>query len=345
MATNLLGEVGVPESITQWKKAARKHRVLGTINQLGSQAKVSSASKFQYKHFIGLRVLYRFEKNNARCQIPKKIARQFSIPATANMALDKSSYWNSYLTEIRNFNGSKGGVDASYVPESLGPFVNVWLYQKHIILGDYEYADMSKVSKVSPVAGRTRAQRELRASMLETPTRVSKSHGLGKMMKKISLDDSERGDNFEEILDKNLIEEDSDDGSGTDTDLDTPYGPHDDDFNTPGLNTRGQPIKDEQTVNVFLLAFLSALTATTVPFHTRWLAERNAMVYQKEVRYVARTDGHLRDEAGRTFSLIEVKPRRRKRIDVSIRMQESAQMAAWLTQNVEESHDPYEDCR
>lgn len=33
-----------------------------------------------------------------------------------------------------------------------------------------------------------------------------------------------------------------------------------------------------QTVNVFLLTLLSAITATTVPFETRWLAERNAMI-------------------------------------------------------------------
>ena len=102
----------------------------------------------------------------------------------------------------------------------------------------------------------------------------------------------------------------------------------------------GHFIRDEQTVNVFLLAFLSAITAGTAPFHTRWVAERNAMLFRKNVEYVARTDGQLRNDHGRSFSLIQVKPRKRG-ADVSIRIQETAQMAAWISENQVESHDPY----
>lgn len=118
-----------------------------------------------------------------------------------------------------------------------------------------------------------------------------------------------------------------------------------DGFYTPIRGSRGQLIRDEQTVNVFLLALLSAITAATVPFHTRWLAERNAMVFQKNVQYVARTDGHLRKKNGQSSCLIEVKPRPRRRPnDVSIRVQESAQMAAWISQHGVKSHDPEKDC-
>lgn len=116
-------------------------------------------------------------------------------------------------------------------------------------------------------------------------------------------------------------------------------------FYTPGLNARGQPIKDEQTVNVFLLAFLSAFTATQVPFHTRWVAERNALVFEKSVKYVARTDGHLRDRNGNSRSLIEVKPRDRGGKRSAIRVQESAQMVAWISRTNLSSHDYEKDCR
>lgn len=68
------------------------------------------------------------------------------------------------------------------------------------------------------------------------------------------------------------------------------------------------------------------------------------MVFQKNVRYIARTDGHLRNREGQSFSLIEVKPRMRPKDDVSIRVQESAQMAAWISQNKIKSHDPGQKC-
>jgi len=343
MATAASSGVVIPETVTQWTETAREFGVSGTIDQLGSQVKVGSASKFQFNHFLGLRVLYKFEKQRTRAVLPDKIIKQFPVPP--KMSLDKTTSWNDYLTEVQTFAGAQADVAESCVPERLGPFVNVWLYQKHIILGDKDYADMSKLSMVSPVAGRTRGQKIRRAVALATPTPAPKSRVLPKMMEDLSLYGKEAEDGFEDASSEDSDEENPDDSSQGRFDLPTPDDPHDDDFNTPGLNARGQPIKDEQTVNVFLLAFLSAITATTVPFHTRWLAERNAMVYQRKVRYVARTDGYLRDRGGQSYGLIEVKPRLRIDSDASIRIQESAQMAAWLTQKKEESHDPYQECR
>lgn len=343
MASNTSSGVAIPQSITEWRKKARANEVLGTIDQLGSQVKVKSASKFQFRHFLGLRVIYKFGNKHGKSSLPTQIINQFGIPTA--IALDKTSYWNDYLTEIRKFAVTQVGVAASCVPRSLGPLVNVWLYQKHIILGDEDYSDVSKLSRVSPVAARTRGRHIQRAQALATPTRASKLQGLQRMMQGVSLSEEESGDELNESLDEDLDEEVPDDGSERESDLDTTDGPRYDNIYTPEYTAEGQLIKDEQTVNVFLLAFLSAITATTVPFHTRWLAERNAMVYEKKVRYVARTDGHLRSSAGQTYSLIEVKPRRRKVDDVLIRIQESAQMAAWLTQDEKESHDPYTKCR
>ena len=125
--------------------------------------------------------------------------------------------------------------------------------------------------------------------------------------------------------------------------LETPENDPRDAFYTPEQGPDGRYIRDEQTVNVFLLALLSAITATTVPFDTRWVAERNAMVFRRNVKYEARTDGHLRNMKDQSFSLIEVKPRKRAK-DVSIRVQESAQMAAWISQNNITSHDPNQNC-
>ena len=67
------------------------------------------------------------------------------------------------------------------------------------------------------------------------------------------------------------------------------------------------------------------------------------MVFRKNVWYVARTDGHLRNRKNRSLSLIEVKPRKRVN-DISIRVQESAQMAAWISQENVDFHDPNKSC-
>ena len=92
---------------------------------------------------------------------------------------------------------------------------------------------------------------------------------------------------------------------------------------TPERGSRGGLIIDKRTVNVFLIALLSAITATTIPFHTRWVAERYATEFRKNVRYVAETDGRLRTKIGQSSDLIEVKPRERE-TDVAIRIQETA---------------------
>ena len=123
----------------------------------------------------------------------------------------------------------------------------------------------------------------------------------------------------------------------------TPIGDPNDEVYAPTPGSGGRYIRDEQTVNVFILALLSSITATTVPFDTRWVAERNAMVFRKNVWYIARTDGHLQNRKHRSLSLIEVKPRKREN-DISIRIQESAQMAAWISQEKIDSHDPNKTC-
>ena len=86
-------------NVTQWKKAAKKWRALGAINTLGSQEKVKSASKFEFKHFLGLRVIY--VPVQKKSVLPAAITSQFPLPPDAG--LESLNGWNAYLDQIKAF--------------------------------------------------------------------------------------------------------------------------------------------------------------------------------------------------------------------------------------------------
>ncbi|KIX04749.1 uncharacterized protein Z518_05619 [Rhinocladiella mackenziei CBS 650.93] len=93
------------------------------------------------------------------------------------------------------------------------------------------------------------------------------------------------------------------------------------------------PTNDEQTVNSALVDFLEALTIRHVE-NASWNIERKAFELgdKKDEGYEARVDGLLRRQSdGRVLAILEVKPCVRCHHQVDIRMQESAQMAAWIS--------------
>lgn len=96
------------------------------------------------------------------------------------------------------------------------------------------------------------------------------------------------------------------------------------------------PTKDEQIVNTALLIFLNALTAH-FPLANDWTLHRKIFVAQfKHASIEARTDGYLGDRSdGKVRALVEVKPAARKKYRTPIRMQESAQMVAWIMNDPE----------
>lgn len=338
----------VPRTVFDWKTTAKQWGAAAAISQLGSQEKVKSASKFDFKHFLGLRVIYVFGGS----RLPPSIAKQFPLPQA--LALNNLPGWNAYLNEINTF--SKTRDLSSCIPKDLGPMVNVWQFQQHVLRGDGKGVDLTKISVVSP-AKTMRAeqqtsptvQRQLRLTLSRMNNMSISGVNNGREVNKEDAEgesDEENTEASEHLGSDSEEDEGSVSNSGDDEGSESNPGDDDpsDGFYTPGVDTQGHPIKDEQTVNVFLLAFLSAITATIVPFHTRWLADRNAMIFQKRVRYVARTDGYLRGENSESYSLIEVKPRKRGH-NIAIRVQESAQMAAWISQSGTSSHNPMKDCR
>ncbi|KAM0794067.1 hypothetical protein BDR22DRAFT_978061 [Usnea florida] len=360
----------LPESVTLWRDLAVEWKATGGMDELGSPVKVSSASNFGFERFLGLQVLYNFPKPRSR--LPVAITSQF--PSIAGYRLENVPGYDFYLNEIDKVrrNGISGeSIANTRVSRSLAAFVNVWQLQRHVLVGDQNAADVSKISKIkpiSPVAERTRAKiRRRQLEQAATPTPASRAKNIPLTARMASLTftgEGEIGDNGldshvglrMDALDQESAEhgevssdddendnETDDDDEEIDLEQELAVGDPNDEVYAPTPGPGGRYIRDEQTVNVFILALLSTITATTVPFETRWVAERNAMVFRKNVWYVARTDGHLRDRKNRSLSLIEVKPRKTGN-DISIRVQETAQMAAWISQENLDFHDPNKSC-
>ena len=143
-----------------WKALAEDWNATGGMDELGSPVKVSSASRFNFTNFLGPQILYTPQQSN----IPDEIIRQF--PSDPNKSLKKMHGYAAYLNEIekaRQNDITKTSIAQEYVPLTLGAFMNVWQFQRQIIVGDEHAtkvaADVSKISEVelsTPVAYRTR---------------------------------------------------------------------------------------------------------------------------------------------------------------------------------------------
>lgn len=121
----------IPTDIAAWEATATRLNVVGTIDQLGSPEKVQSASKFRFSHYIGLRVIWRYGDREDRSSLPQKVLDQLRGD-TFDLATDP--YWNAHLAEIEAYMpGSDVQQALRKVPESLGRFVNVWQYQRHVL--------------------------------------------------------------------------------------------------------------------------------------------------------------------------------------------------------------------
>jgi hypothetical protein len=90
--------------------------------------------------------------------------------------------------------------------------------------------------------------------------------------------------------------------------------------------------EDEQIVNTALVNFLKAIVEHFPSVTSTWTIHRK--VYKarfSNTEYEARTDGYLRGKGDSDArALIEVKPCLRRTNALKTRMQESAQMVAWL---------------
>ena len=118
----------VPSNTSQWKSHVRVEKASGSITQLDSQ-EILSASRFNYKHFLGLRILWDY--GSARRGLPAAITKQFRAST-----LRETVGWDAYLEQIDKPRGSESKFMQTSVPGKLASFSNVWQFQRHVITGD-----------------------------------------------------------------------------------------------------------------------------------------------------------------------------------------------------------------
>ncbi len=99
---------------------------------------------------------------------------------------------------------------------------------------------------------------------------------------------------------------------------------------SPAFNDPSDVSNDEQTVNCALYLFLMALCMHHPEVRNIWTMHR--LGFHMHVYFEARTDGYLKSQhSARISAILEVKRYRRGTNEHAVQMQESAQVAAWIS--------------
>lgn len=280
----------------------------------------SSASKINFEQFLLLQVIW-----NTNLSVAALVGSRDDSLVTpqhynnAGEKLHRAGFWKSYLESLVTHRASALGKGA--FPE-LGTFSIIRHYQVQCLKLEVNPDNISP--KFTPIAHRTRNAFEM-GQQSNSPSKGSGSTDEEKMT---------------ELVQK--------------LDLEIPVTP------SPGWKPRRLPVlspahhkvdlpavKDEQIVNTALLLFL---TAITMHFNVQadWSLHRERFVLGEGTKKIfeARVDGYLCSRGSiQVKAIIEVKPIARNKDLEGIRMQEGAQMAAWISSNPDENRKPKQKFR
>lgn len=287
----------------EWKKMAEEK---GITSLSIHNEELPSASKIKLRQFLLLRVLWK-EIQPAGFK-PSKFGLDRYIQQAKKMLKGYRS-WNSYCASF----------DSSEREE--GNFFLAKLFQEDT--KKVESNDVGANIFISPISKRTRGKtrekdgaKDTSDDPYSTPTKSSWT---------------DRIENLHLVDESQMIEDFSGDN------LWSPWNMVKKD--TPGSqewNDTTPKSQDEQIVNTALINFLKAITAH-FPVLSDWSIHRKALAAKfASTEYEARLDGYLRGKVhGEIRGLIEVKSAARKQKSFEVRMQESAQMVAWLLHSPE----------
>ncbi|KAL2821899.1 hypothetical protein BJX63DRAFT_377390 [Aspergillus granulosus] len=317
----------LPVSESNWKDAETKMRLNGTTVHAGSFA---SASKIKFKQFLLFRALWVRKKDRETWS--KTLPGLIKWTKKAETMLKSYKSWQSYLRYFL-----KGGME-----EGNFRVARYWQLEVAKVKSETDTEHGTSLTPGHlPIAYRTRLGGAMKRLNLNQGT-PSKSTNIP-VYTSPSDKDSNGGDDGED-------DEDSD----GDQDDDVFIGQDDDSIVeslesslesveklTPGpvelLGVMYPPTKDEQIVNCALIDFLNALT---VQFNKagKWTIHRRALkaTFEKST-FEARVDGYLENN-NKAEVLVEVKPGSRIAKESAIRIQETAQMVAFIVSDKDEKH-------
>lgn len=273
----------------------------GLVDATIHRTELVSASNIQYREYLLLRVLWSLKS-------PRQLdLKQLDLDRWIGPAKEKLANYGSWSIYCSNFGTEE-------IRE--GTFSLVTYYQRQA--AKTETNDFPPKVIFSPVAHRTRAkQKDLAESMrklqLETPTKKSTAGNVDALG--------------------------SPESAGTQLST-TPAPSTMSPISKELQNIAYPPTEDEQIVNTAFLLFLNALTIHSA-LSNSWTLHRRAFTARfEDSSFEARTDGYLKDkDCGKVRAIIEVKPALRDKTPRRVRMQESAQMVAWILNEAQISGD------
>lgn len=284
-----------------------------------------SGSKITLPQFLLLRVLW-VKQKAATLSKPSEYGR-WGISKehleTAQRHLENLPDWERYKSTFCN--NLAWHQRTGYL--SLGTFSLVRLYQlnsQEIKKNDNGFTPKLEFSPRKTRGQRSAGRAQENDHIPVTPTRSQKIkpvHDAESALGGLSLDD----------------DDDDDDISSPERDIHiSPFSPP-----SADLPHNLQNISDEQIVNMALLLYLQALLINFRGIGADWTPERRALFVKNkngQKVYEARVDGFLRyqnDLNNPIMAIVEVKPCIRDAYPSTdpIRIQEAAQMAAWICQH------------
>lgn len=294
----------IPNTPSNWKIFAEKNDPpIRTIHDFGA---LKSGSKIEQPQFLALRVIWKSSR-----------AGEFK-PENYGLDPDSLDEHHKLLNGIRGWKEyCKSIATGSEEHPDFGRFDLVWDFQKQVEA--LFPAKSSSAKLIGPVGGM--GNRSKPPPQMKTPSRPSRSVKSNKRPR-YNFDD-------EPDLDEDVGDQETEEKLTPLKDLILSDA-------SPASTKDGQqfpPADDEQTVNTALILLLKAVCLTSEGLRSApWALERKAFVLGKPKLYEARTDGHLRYKASdskvRSLAILEVKSGLREELEP--RMQESAQMAAWI---------------
>lgn len=294
--------ITLPRDVKAWERAITE---MGLTGQTIHGAELASASKFEYKQFLLLQVLWVPRRAE---DLPKMLPGFNEWILKAETLLKTYKSWDTYCQRFALSDAGEGN------------FTVARHYQLEVANTKDE---TNPLALATPIAHRTR------------------SHDLSRRFADMHLGTPSKSNNISETL--NIEEIGLDDPFDIpETPITGTPSPFREITPAPKEleNVLYPPTKDEQIVNSAIVIFLNALT---IPFKLRnnWTMHRKAFkAIFDDASFEARTDGYLDDRQGNAQAIIEVKPVTRSKKSTLIQMQESAQMVAWIKSDGEKPNAP-----